>query len=404
MKSCWKKGMACFLVLALIAVLCLGCGDDNGGEEKVTIVVGNIIDLTGPASPAVIDMQQTMEDIVRYYNDEGLIPGVRLELVTYDDQFNPARAITAYEWCKERGAKVIWAVQSTTTDSLKPSAAADKVFIGGVSLTMDIADPPGWIFFFTSYSLGELRMELKWISEEHWGKPERIKVGSICWREAKGVEEQEVVREYCEAHPDKFEWVGGFTPPMGTQTFGGEVEELKGCDYIHTFGMAAPHFIKQFRVAGYDATFWGDSGLVGYYDFMVEFVGWEYLDGLLTTMMFVWYDEPNPAWDLIKEILNRYHPGVTPEDLIYSASGAFYLYYSFFEILQQTVEEVGAENFSGQACYDVAEKFQVQYDGLPQWGFSETNRILAKWAAVYEWSAQTEGMVRLTDWMYTCEE
>jgi len=48
MKNNWRRGMACFLVLALIALLCMGCGDDKG-DGKVTVVIGEITDLTGPA-------------------------------------------------------------------------------------------------------------------------------------------------------------------------------------------------------------------------------------------------------------------------------------------------------------------------------------------------------------------
>jgi hypothetical protein len=52
MKKSLIRGMACFLVLALTALFGVGCG--GGGEEgKVTILVGEIIDLTGPGSPAV---------------------------------------------------------------------------------------------------------------------------------------------------------------------------------------------------------------------------------------------------------------------------------------------------------------------------------------------------------------
>ena len=401
MKNSWKKGIACFLAVALVAVLCLGCGDDKDGEEKVTIVVGNIIDLSGPASPAVKDMQQGMEDIVKYYNDEDLIPGARIELVTYDDQFNPARAIPGYEWCRGRGAKVIWAVQSTTTDSLKPFAERDKVPIGGVSITEAIAKPPGWIFFFTSYQPGGIRLVMKWISEEQWDWETEgpAKVGAICWRESKGIEAQEVVEAYCQANQDKFDYVGGFLPPMGTMTFGGEVEKLKDCDYIYTFGMAAGNFIKEYREREYGATFFGDDGLVGYYDFLVELLGWEALDGTLTPMMFPFFGDPNPAWDLIEEVLDRYHPGQSPEDKIFSYSGAFYLMVSFFEVLRQAVEEVGAENFDGQAYYDKAVKFTATFEGLPEWGFTETRRHLIEHGAIHEWSAEAQGTVRLTDWL-----
>jgi len=45
-----------------------------------------------------------LEDLVAYYNDSDLIPGVRLEVVVYDGQWDPARDIPGYEWLRGRGA------------------------------------------------------------------------------------------------------------------------------------------------------------------------------------------------------------------------------------------------------------------------------------------------------------
>ena len=49
MKHRWKKiAVSCLMVLALVATVGLGCGEDDDGGTT-TIVIGLITDVTGPA-------------------------------------------------------------------------------------------------------------------------------------------------------------------------------------------------------------------------------------------------------------------------------------------------------------------------------------------------------------------
>ena len=53
MKHRWKRiAVSCLMMLALVATLGLGCGDDEEEEGKVTITIGHISDMTGPAATA----------------------------------------------------------------------------------------------------------------------------------------------------------------------------------------------------------------------------------------------------------------------------------------------------------------------------------------------------------------
>ncbi|MBM3133075.1 MAG: ABC transporter substrate-binding protein, partial [Chloroflexi bacterium] len=142
--------MALVLVLALLPVLA-ACGDDGapstslppGGDEparKVTITVGNLSDLTGPAAAAMTVINMALEDIVRYYNDEDLIPGIALKVVTYDGQYRPSNNIPGYEWLKERGADLIFSAVPGTPETLKPFVDSDRMVLFGAS-----ASPEGYL-------------------------------------------------------------------------------------------------------------------------------------------------------------------------------------------------------------------------------------------------------------------
>jgi len=401
MKHNWKRDMAALLVLALLIPLCFSCG--AGKEEgKLTITIGEITDLTGPGSPATIPLHYVMQDLVKYYNEKGLIPGVKLRLVSYDDQYNLARDIPGYEWCRERGAKVILAIFAGTAETLKPFAERDKVPVVTVSTSQPLLSSPGWVFSITSPFADQARVLLKWISENHWdytkGTP---KVGSVGWTSPAATDLAKTIKEYCQANPDKFEWGGGFLVPVGTMGFAGEIERLKDCDYIMPYATPTAYFGREFRNKGYGATFLGDSSAASFLGFFADSIGWKGLDGFLSTQTCRWWDEQYPIVELAKELLQTYHAGKA-EKMIHAGSsyvGGVTNFSAFLDIVRGAIEEVGAEQFDGQAFYDTAIDFKVQYDGFPEWYFTETERSLIHDAAVYEWRAQTEDLVRVSDWL-----
>jgi len=135
-------------------------------------------------------------------------------------------------------------------------------------------------------------------------------------------------------------------------------------------------------------------------------VGWEDVDGFLSLEICRMWGEPYPNVELAEELLYEYHPDKADE-IVYAGSGyvgAFSNMLPLFEILEKAVENVGADNFDGQAFYNAAEKFEVQYEGYPKWFFTETRRYLMGHAAVYEWSAEAEDRTRITDWLPLIEE
>lgn len=180
------------------------------------------------------------------------------------------------------------------------------------------------------------------------------------------------MREYCQAHPDKFDYVGSF--------------------------------IKQFVASGHTTTFFAGSANPSFLGFLRDMCGWEALDGMLTSLNSRTWHEPYPIVDLAKEFLYRYRPGEA-EKVIDSGTiyiGGFQGAYALLEILQQAIEGVGAEDFDGQAFYDAAVRYKTAgaiWEGYPEWGFTETKRYLVDHVGVYEWSAEAGDMVRVSDWL-----
>ncbi len=132
---------AIILVILLLAMSLLSACDGGDGDEvteqptsqptsgpvtspepgeKVIITIGNHSDLTGPTSNAMDSINAALDDLIEYFNDENLIPGVELKVVTYDGQMDPARDIPGYEWLREKGADLIFAVLPPTVVILRP--------------------------------------------------------------------------------------------------------------------------------------------------------------------------------------------------------------------------------------------------------------------------------------------
>ena len=363
------------------------------------ITVGEITDFTGPSAPACIPMHHALEDLVRYYNDEGLIPGAKLRLISYDTRTDASRYTLAYDWCKERGANIMAAMITGSAETIRPFAERDKIPVASPAYSEAAVEPPGWVFVFCVPYKPQVKTLLKWLSENDWKGQGIPKLGHYDWEMPIGLEIEAGIKEYCQDHPDKFDYVGSFIAPMGSMSAAGEAAKLKDCDYVYGTMFEGSVIMKAFSLKGYHTQFIADSGSFGFYKFMVESVGWENLDGYITTMTAPWFDEDNAAVAFIKEVISRYHPGKSPEDMDGAYHGSLLLMYSMFEVLRQAVEKVGIENYDGQAFCDAAVKYSLQMEGFPQCYFTDTVRYLVHQCAIYRWSAEEKRLVRLTDWL-----
>ncbi len=405
MNRSWKRAMAALLVLVLVVPLCLSCDEEE--EGVVTITIGEITDLTGPASPAIIPLHWALADMVSHYNEKGLIPGVKFKVVSWDNKYDPSRDIPGYEWVRERGAKLIICVIPQTAVILKTSADRDEFAIAALSTNQEMLDPPGWVFAFSNSHYSLMKTFLKWVYEEDWDYTAEGRVpkfGMTGWSEPATLQHDIALREYALDHPDQIEYVGGFIAPFGQIGWGGEVEKLKDCDYVEAMGFPMGPFMKEFQMRGYSARFFDIGTASSYRGFLVDQLGYEALDGTLAPNMSLMWNEETAIVDLAKELLYRYHPGDADEAIYAGLAyvGGMHQLVAIFHLIEQAIAEVGAENFNSQAFYDVAVEYKTggpMWEGYPEWGFSETKRYLADHVAIYKFDAEVEDLVWVGGWL-----
>jgi len=409
MTNRFKVLMACFLALALVATLCLNCAEEEE-EEKVTIVIGHLTDLTGVAAPALIPISKAFDANVEYFNEENIIPGVELKIVRWNSMYDIARAIPGFDWLRDQGATIIYTEMPEMAEPLIPFAKRDKTPVICHPGTVVLAEALGWAFCLNPTSSAQMRGVMKYIADEwdYEGMGRKPKIGTAGWSTPYG-NEVKLGAEYCLDHPDKFDYVGSYMAPAGVVSWAGEVEKLKNCDYIvlTTPGALQPAtFAAEFQAKGYKAKFIGLDSLMAFWDFLLDNVGGEALDeALIGQYMPLWVFD-NWVVDHLKDLAYRYYPDEA-DTLIYSNNawlGGGAGTYFILECLREAIEEVGPENFDGEAFYNTAVDFRPDWEGFPEIGWGPTERLASRWQMIYEYSYEAGDFALVTGWVEVIEE
>ena len=115
---------------------------------------------------------------------------------------------------------------------------------------------------------------------------------------------------------------------------------------------------------------------------------------------YTWWNEDAPVINLAKQLLNDYHPdkaeAIIESGVSYTAVGPIYV---VLELVKATVDAVGAENFSSETLYEVAQSFSLDVDGNIN-GFNSNKRVATGGETIYEYRADIEDLVRVEpEWL-----
>ena len=365
--------------------------------EPVKITIGNLSDITGPSANAQIIINMSLDDLVKYYNTENLIPGVELEVVTYDGQLDPSKDIPGYEWLKESGADLIFTGVPDTSLTLKSIVDEDQIPLFAASGYKEMLDPPGYVFVMGPIPEHQAYTVLNWIAENDWKYESNgpAKIGGASWAEGYSESFIAAMETYAEAHPDQFEWVGGYLTNFSF-TWGPEAEALKDCDYIFPCVMPIA-FIREYRGADGTAKFICADGHTGFFAQIGDAQLWDDIDGsVFIKGGSMWWNDADELITLNKSLLYENHPDDV-EEIMQSGSGYLAvagIFYPMLEMIADAVETVGAENFNSQALYDAAISYSLQIDGIERSGFTEARRYGLSNYQVYRASVANEDIVR----------
>ena len=413
-----KSGLMIFLSLMLLVIPILSaCDDDDGTKEPtatptatatpiepaedVKITIGNISDMTGPASGALLTVNMALDDMIRYANEENLIPGVELDVLHYDSQYNPANDIPAYEWLKDRGADVFFTGLPTTPITLMPRVNRDEVVLMTAGADELYHNPPGYIFGLNA-GFGEIgKTLLKWVADNDWDWQTKgpAKIGMVAWNSSSFHAMRDGAKAYIEDHPEQFEWQGDYLTDRSFN-WGPEVAASKDWDYLLPPGAAVATLIKQYSDAGGKAKFLMEQTQAPFLGVLTDARLWDAIDGSFFALPApYWHEEDAAVVTLARNLLTEYHgEGELPNQIL---SGNTYLgivhqVYGLIEIIRQAVDSAGGENFSQEVLYDTLVSFAIDYgEAYEPWSFSETDRFSYDHLVMYRADAAQQTLVRV---------
>ena len=410
----------CLLITLLLALPLLGgCAKEEPPTPapptpvgKPVVKVGFLCDYTGPVGHGRY-MQLVIEEgtlsCAAKYNP---LP-VDIEILPYDTKYDPAKGIEGYKYLAERGIKVCLGLYAQDAETIYRIAPEYKIplMAGGPSTASLI--PPGWVF--SAYALYQpiYIRTLKWISENHWdyeAEGRKPKIGVSAWRRTMAVEATEGIEAYCEANPDKFEFVSAELVPVGTVSFAAEVDRLKGCDYILVVEMAAimVPFVKEAQAKGFRGKYVIGHTIQPWF-LWTESIGKEALDGtIMLSGAGGWYTDDSDGAREMMPFIDKYYPDPREKYLRTHAtetSSTFPCFLPAIEAIRIAAEDVGADNITGEAIYKAFQKLDFEpkdygMDGLSgPYKTSATERVCMNYIRIYTYSAAKDTFLPQTDWL-----
>ena len=341
-----------------------------------------------------------LADVVKYYNDENLIPGVELEVVDYDTSYDPARFIPGYKWLKEKGADLIFTPVPGAGEILKPNLEGDGMVMFSPAAGKADLTPPGYIFMPTTIPEDNAYTIMKWVAENDPDFPadRPAKIGAAAWSTPYNLALHDGAEEYAKAHPDQYDWQGSYTAPTGTFTWRPEVEALKDCDYVFP-PIHMGNYVREYRTAGYDAKLLG-SGAQAAFLYLIHDAGlWDKIDGMLFFGITAWWTDDTEPAQFMRDRLNANHSESEAAEIMRdgSAYGAIDAEYQMVEIIKNAVEAVGADNFNSEALYEAAISYEAVADGVARASFTDTKRASLDLLPVYEADGEGKDLIMVSD-------
>ncbi len=401
-----SKTTATLVLVVMLAGLLLltSCSSDSKNEtfdpliqtkletpQTVTITIGALTDQTGISASALQYIDMALEDTVKYYNENNLIQGVELAVVKYDTFYESTKFISGYEYLMaQEGVDVIVNFLPPGVPILKSRADRDKMPI----FTMTANVQPGELEGSYMYCLAlaptyEAYTLLNWIAANDTDFPSNrpALIGGAAYTEAYSDVLFAAAKEYCEAHPEQYQWINGYLSDF-KMTWDFELEALKDCDYIFTPSPPMT-FVKSYREAGYDAKLlWTEIHTVfnGMFD-EDKLDLWDEMDGSYIILTSGWYnDENDPVVEMINSILYKNHS--EDADKIRTSGGSYRTVMRanmICELIKETVERVGATNFSKEALTQTANSWTFDYGNTEEFcNFTETKRFSQNYYVMFE--------------------
>jgi len=407
MFRCLRRRLSLAFLAALLVIgsVLVGCG---GGESSagVEVLIGLETDLTGPACTSIAPVYNGLEDYLEKANEEGVVPGATVKIVTYDHRTDYSRIPVGYQWLKGKGVNAIMFPSPTDIQMLISRLTEDKIPAFGTTALTSWMDEE-WAFGTSPTMQISSERCAQWIMDEwdYEGTDRSPEVGFVGIIGSVPTEaHQEGFEDFIDAHPDKFNYVGAKLVPASTSTFAHEISVIEDCDwvFVYFYQTTLTGFVREARARGYVGNIMSTSAsMPGYWNLVRANVPAEELYGCYHVHYMPWVEDNSFATEWQSYINeNRSADFVAVEGQSPSYATGIYWGKWVVDVVKRAVEEVGAENVDGQAIRDAAESTnmeQISKGWANDWVQSPTNHILITEDKMYNWNVDTLEWDNLSD-------
>ncbi len=282
---------------AVLAALGLGLA-----QQQVTLLWSGAI--TGPTSEAGAPYAAGVEDYCKYANERNLIPGVRLNCLVRDDQYNNANTQRFFEEAVDRFKIPVFLSYATGANlQLKPLIQELKIPTIPASMHVELIDPPNADYFYipTSTYSEQVVALLEYIARQKKGAKVALVVHPSPFGRAPVADARKAAQQLGLQIVDVQEvGAGNLDNTALLRRFAGQ-----GVEYVVHNNVAGPvaNILKDTRRLGLSLKHLG-AHYTGGTD-LIALAG-EAAEGFLWATSFYMYDEDAPGIRLQKELGQRY--------------------------------------------------------------------------------------------------
>ena len=390
-----RVGITILAVAATVALLLTSCAPGPTVEEKVVKVAASY-PMTGAGASSMQLQEGGIEDYFRYFNEQEVIPGVRVQLSWADDFLSVTQIYSNYARFVERGMPLIFMEQQGAVIGLKDRAEKDQVvlFVAASGYQEVYYPEPGWRYA-VSPSIAEQAAALARYFMENWQEERAPRLAFIGMDTPWGLE-PEYATGYCQGLG--FEVLPLELTPFVTLDATTILLRLKesGADlvYIQALPMAVGPILRdaeRLGIAG-QMTFAGHQSGMG--ERVVQMAGVA-SEGYLIPRLFPWFNETEvPGIKLILDTQMKYHGKEMREGEVTFGWVAGPV---VCEAIRRAIENVGYENLDGAAvkeALDSIKDFDVY--GLATVTYEPDDHRGVTKVAIHR--IENGKMVRVTDW------
>ncbi len=372
--------------------------------KSITINIGFIVDLTGVAAipHASSYACYAFQDIIKYYSDNHILPGIKFAGFIYDNQYDTARDLPGYQHLMSQDVDLIYALTPPTQAILKPYLDNDEMVLFTHLVSEEGVNPPGYVFGFGSLPQYEIMNLLSWIAENEWDWETKgpAKIGAAIWDFSYTKSLVGGIQTYCDSHPEQFELVDTFLTDI-KWSWENEIEAFKDCDYL--LPPLPPHsFIRDFNDRGYNTAYIGTDAYVSFLDMIKRQDTIEEIDDMLIIKHYPLLSEDGEFGALVNAVAGKSgQRSEWPQEISFQLAyiSTIHDMYIILNAIEHSITEYGYESFNSQMLYNALQTFSIEIDGCSH-SFSETKRTSNDNLGIYRVDTVNKTLVRAdADWV-----